>query len=276
MSLVLAIRTDTVASQPPRNDVSFHGSRISQSITLEGAPVTSSSGTASGTSSAPASLEVHRRHERLRAEQLVARVRVGDGALVAKVTDISVGGLMLATTRSLPKGAFVEMTLLRPGFQDIAATGVVVAEPPERGGLPIRFVSMVGAAEQHLRMLVASLASSPEASRGSSEQQSTRPTEKTRLIAIADLHRRDDELESLRAQVSILRVDNDRLRGEAAVNVAAERLVGKLRLEIEGLQARLGDRGDPTVPEQTLAELRRDAEVAWMALARMTDALEKV
>lgn len=270
MSLVLAIRTGTVASQPPRNDVSFHGSRISQSITLEGAPVTSSS----GTSSAPVSLEVHRRHERLRAEQLVARVRVGDGALVAKVTDISVGGLMLATTRSLPKGAFVEMTLLRPGFQDIAATGVVVAEPPERGGLPIRFVSMVGAAEQHLRMLVASLASSPDASRGSSEQQS--PTEKTRLIAIADLHRRDDELESLRAQVSILRVDNDRLRGEAAVNVAAERLVGKLRLEIEGLQARLGERGDPTVPEQTLAELRRDAEVAWMALARMTDALEKV
>ena len=98
--------------------------------------------------------QTHRRHKRTRAEELLLKVRVGDGMLVAKVEDISVGGLFARTQKVIPVGAFVEMSLLRPGHDELPLTGVVVDDTSKRAGLAVKFESLSGLANAELRRTV--------------------------------------------------------------------------------------------------------------------------
>jgi hypothetical protein len=65
----------------------------------------------------------HRRHERTRAEAVIVKLRVGQGVLVARVDDISVGGFFATTDHAIPVGAFVALSLLSLGTAEIQTLG---------------------------------------------------------------------------------------------------------------------------------------------------------
>ncbi|HEY1099567.1 MAG TPA: PilZ domain-containing protein, partial [Myxococcota bacterium] len=83
----------------------------------------------------------HRRHQRVRTDAVLVKLRVGQGTLVATVVDISLGGFYAATTHDhmIPIGAFVELTVLQSGTEEIDIGGVVVADAAHRPGLAVRF-----------------------------------------------------------------------------------------------------------------------------------------
>lgn len=213
---------------------------------------------------------VHRRYARARAEGLLASIRVGDGVVVANVVDISMGGFFASTTQSIPTGAFVELSLLRPGAGEVRVGGVIVDDADHRRGLAVRFEAMSPDAARQVRRIVEELQDKLEghnADRGVTRARSMR--------AVDEVAPRDQELTTLRQKVALLTAENNRLRAEAEANAEAEKLVGRLRLEVERLKARShGDGGgaDPAL----LSDIKRDAEVAWTAIARVSDAIDKI
>ena len=218
-------------------------------------------------SSAPA---VHRRHLRTRVEELMVKIRVGDGVLVAKVDDISLGGFFAPTRKIVPVGAFLELSLLRPGFEEVRVGGVVVDDAEKRKGLAVRFEAMSPEAARQVRRLVEEQQDRTEG------VDPDRGVERTRLMrgSSDDPKNRDEELENLRRQVTALTAENDRLKAEAQMGAEAEKLVGRLRVEVERLKARGVGRGGFDV--EVLSDIKRDAELAWTAIARLTDAVDKL
>lgn len=218
-------------------------------------------------SSAPA---VHRRHLRTRVEELMVKFRVGDGVLVARIADISLGGFFAPSRKIIPVGTFLELSLLRPGFDEICVGGVVVDDAERRKGLAVRFEAMSPEAARHVRRLV------------EEQQDRTEGADPDRGIARTRLMRgsseepanRDEELESLRKHVALLSADNERLKAEAETGAEAEKLVGRLRIEVERLKGRGVGRSGFDV--EILSDIRRDAELAWTAIARLTDAVDRL
>jgi hypothetical protein len=214
---------------------------------------------------------VHRRYARTRADSLMVKIRVGDGVVVARVADISMGGLFAPTTSTIPVGAFVEFSLLRPGADEVRVGGVVVDDAERRHGLAVRFEAMSAEAARQVRRIVEELQDKNEG-----RISPDRGVERARLIrpAVDDMAQRDEELSALRQQVAGLTAENARLRAEAENGAEAEKLVGRLRVEIERLKSRgFGEGGlDP----ELLSNIKRDAELAWTVIARLSDTVDKL
>jgi hypothetical protein len=218
-------------------------------------------------SSSSTALQQHRRHRRARAEELLVKVRIGDGMVVAKVDDISVGGLYARMQREVPFGAFVELSLLRPGHDEVALTGVVVADGARRAGLAVRFENLSPSSSAALRRVV--LDQQVRAA-GNDPDVDVAPTTPLTHAPFT----RDVELDELRRQVAALTTENERLRAEVAEADAAHRLVGRLRLEVERLKASADHQA--VIDTSDLADIQRDAETAWVAIARVSDAVKKL
>jgi uncharacterized small protein (DUF1192 family) len=214
---------------------------------------------------------VHRRYARTRADSLMVRFRVGDGVVVARVADISMGGLFAPTTSTIPVGAFVEFSLLRPGADEVQVGGVVVDDAERRHGLAVRFEAMTPEAARQVRRIVEELQDKNEG-----RVNPDRGVERARLIrpAADEVAQRDQEITALRQKIALLTAENNRLRAEAENGAEAEKLVGRLRLEIERLKARgFGEGGlDP----ELLSDIKRDAELAWTVIARLSDNVDKL
>jgi hypothetical protein len=203
------------------------------------------------------------------------KVRVGDGMVVARVDDISVGGLFARTKRTLPIGAFVELSLLRPGYEELALTAVVVDHTERRAGLALRFEALTGTAaaalrrvvfDQHVRHVATDTNADPDSG--------VAPAVAMTASMTAQPVARDVELDELRRRVALLQAENERLRVEAQDADESHKLVGRLRLEVERLRARAD--GRVAVDADIVGELHRDAENAWMALARVVDIVAKL
>jgi hypothetical protein len=209
----------------------------------------------------------HRRHPRTRVDDLLLKVRIGDGLVVARVNDLSLGGLFACTQREVPFGAFVECALLSPGHDEVPVTGVVVADGDQRTGLALRFESLPESSVAALRRLV--LAHQVRAAGGNPDVD-VMPT-----VALAPVEgARDQELDHLRRRVAHLQSENDRLRADVADADAAFQQVGRLRLELERLRATSGEH--TVVDARVLADIEREIEVAWVAVARVTDTLKRL
>jgi hypothetical protein len=211
----------------------------------------------------------HRRHVRARAEAVIVKLRVGQGVLVAKVDDISVGGFFAATDHAIPVGAFVELSLLSPGVAEISLGGVIVDDTSQRRGLAVRFEAMSPEAARQVSRLVDS---QHDRSEGADPDRGVEPARAMR--GLDDAAVRDHELEVLRRQVAALKVENEQLRVEARAGNEAVSLVGRLQLEVERLKQQ--NAGGVSVDVATLGDIRRDAEVAWTAIARLTDAVGRL
>lgn len=212
----------------------------------------------------------HRRHKRTRAEELLVKVRVGDGMLVAKVEDISVGGLFARTQKVIPVGAFVEMALLRPGHDELQLTGVVVDDMGKRAGLAVKFESLSGLANAELRRTVLD----QQVKHANNDPDVDVEPTRTMRPASDELTGRDRELDDLRRKVALLTAENERLKGDALIAEQAHKLVGRLQVEIERLKGRTT--GGVAVDPELLGDIKRDAEVAWTAIARLSDNVDKV
>jgi hypothetical protein len=204
----------------------------------------------------------HRRHRRVRADDVLVKLRLGDGLLVVKVEDISMGGLFARTHRDVPWGAFVELGLLRAGHDELRLAGIVVSDA-RRGGLALRFEGVDAVTLATLRRLVL--------------EQQVRPAADDIERAPPDdpaVAGRDRELDELRRRVAMLHAENERLRVEVGDGHAAQRLVGRLQVELERMKARVD--GDVVVGSDVLADVHRDVETAWVAIARVADAMTKL
>ncbi len=215
--------------------------------------------------------QTHRRHKRTRAEELLLKVRVGDGMLVAKVEDSSVGGLFARTQKVIPVGAFVEMSLLRPGHDELPLTGVVVDDTSKRAGLAVKFESLSGLANAELRRTV--LDQQVKHASGDPDADVS-PTQAMRA-ASDELTGRDRELDELRRKCALLTAENERLKNDSLMAEQAHKLVGRLQVEIERMKARTTGGGVAVDPE-LLGDIKRDAETAWTAIARMSDNVDKI
>jgi hypothetical protein len=215
----------------------------------------------------------HRRHKRARAEEILVRVRVGNGVVVAKVDGISVGGLFARTQHVIPVGAFVEMDLLRPGHEQLPVTGVIVADAAKRSGLAVSFQSLSPRANTELRRAVLD-----QHVKSGDVDVEVSPTRAMTMTA-RDLHAdegtgRDRELDDLRRRVATLTAENEAQRKEIEAAGEAQRLVGRLQMEIERLKAR--STSTAVVDADLLSDIKRDAETAWMAIARLSDNCDKI
>lgn len=208
-----------------------------------------------------------RRHPRTSAPGLMARLRVGDGAITVLVADISIGGFFARTTaHPLPVGAFVELSLFAPGVEEVSIGGVVVDDPAQRQGLAIRFEAMGPAAARGVRRLVEA---SQDQVEGFDPDRGVQPTLAMATSATAE----DDEIAGLRQQIARLRAENKRLQEDVERGAEAERLVGRLQVDVERLRQRLAGAGPDL---QAIADLKRDAEQAWTAVARLNDAVDRL
>ncbi len=211
--------------------------------------------------SAPVTLPPRQR--RARRDELLIKVRVGDGMLVARVEDISITGLFARTQKLIPVGAFVEMGLLRPGHEELALTGVVAPDESRRAGLAVEFRGLREGAEDELRRIVDHQARSAA---GAAEVEATRGMR-------APQAGRDREIEELRRRVAVLSADNALLRAEVEAAADAQRLVGRA-LEIEHVRSRFASAA--VVDPELLASIKRDVEHAWTAIARLSDTCDKL
>ena len=243
-------------------------STSSPSSTADMAPSTALSRTA-----VPASTREisggHRRHVRTRAEAVIVKLRVGQGVLVAKVDDISVGGFFATTDHAIPVGAFVELSLLSPGAAEISLGGVVVDDTNHRRGLAVRFEAMSPEAARAVSRLVEAQQDRRE---GNDPDRGVEPARAMR--GLDDAAVRDHELEVLRRQVAALKAENEQLRNDARSGHEAISLVGRLQLEIERLKQQ--QTGGVSLDVATLGDIKRDAEVAWTAIARLSDAVGRL
>jgi hypothetical protein len=157
------------------------------------------------------------------------------------------------------------MGLLRPGHEELALTGVVVADSSRRAGLAVAFQGLHGPTRSELRRVVL-------------DQQVKSATaddvEPTRGMRASDEEPegRDRELDELRRRLSLLTAENEKLRSELEDALNAHLMVGRA-LEIEKLRARSGDHG---IDVELLGAIKRDAELAWTAIARLSDACDKM
>jgi hypothetical protein len=211
-----------------------------------------------------------RRHARTPARELLLRLRVGAESIVAKVEDLSVGGVFARSRTPVPVGAYVEMWLLQPGRKELPLSGVVVDDIDKRAGLAVRFENLEDAALRELRRVVLDqqiehAGNDPDA--GLAPALPMGPSGSSRSP-------RDKELDELRRRVGTLQRENEHLQREAQAAEDAQRLVGRLRLEIERLKARVD--GAHLLDTELLTDIRRDAEVAWAAVARLSDNVEKL
>jgi hypothetical protein len=149
--------------------------------------------------------------------------------------------------------------------------GVVVDDAERRHGLALRFEAMTPEAARQVRRIVEELQDKNEG-----RVSPDRGVERARLIRppVDEIAQRDQELTALRQKVALLTAENNRLRAEAETGAEAEKLVGRLRLEIERLKARgFGEGGlDP----ELLSDIKRDAELAWTVIARLSDTVDKL
>jgi hypothetical protein len=211
----------------------------------------------------------HRRHVRTRAEAVIVKLRVGQGVLVAKVDDISVGGFFATTDHAIPVGAFVELSLLSPGMAEVSLGGVVVDDTSHRRGLAVRFEAMSAEAARAVSRLVDA---QHDRSEGADPDRGVEPARA--MGALNDVAVRDHELEQLRRQVAALKAENEQLRVDARSGHEAISLVGRLQLEVERLKQQQS--GGVCLDVATLGDIKRDAEVAWTAIARLTDAVGRL
>ncbi len=210
----------------------------------------------------------YRRHPRTRTDALLVKVRIGDKMNVAKVHDISLGGLLAACHKDVPMGAYVELALLRPGHDEVALSGIVVANTTWRAGLAVRFENLTEAMLVFLRHAVV-----PEENPRRDVVDNVDPAtlgEATRLVD----QEQKREFDALRRRVARLQAENERLRTEVDEGESAQRLAGRLQVEIERLKATA--EGHAVVTSDALAELQRHAEVAWAAVARLVDTLRSL
>jgi len=212
----------------------------------------------------------HRRHKRTRADELLVKVRVGDGSVVARVEDISVGGLFARTQKSIPVGAFVELSLIRPGYEELPLTGVIVDDTAKRAGLAVRFENVDGHASAALRRAVFD---AQVKAAGDDPDVDVAPT-RAMTPASAELTSRDREMEELRRKVALLTAKNERLRSYVEQADAAHKLAGRLQLELDRLKGSVD--GGVAIDAALLSDIKRDAEQAWTAIARVTDAIDKL
>lgn len=246
-----------------------------RATTADMAPATSSSSTAltRAVATAPTSTREisggHRRHVRTRAEAVIVKLRVGQGVLVAKVDDISVGGFFATTDHAIPVGAFVELSLLSPGIAEISLGGVVVDDTSQRRGLAVRFEAMSPEAARAVSRLVDA---QHDRSEGNDPDRGVEPARSMR--GLDDAAVRDHELEVLRRQVASLKAENEQLRLDARSGQEAISLVGRLQLEVERLKQQ--QTGGVALDVATLGDIKRDAEVAWTAIARLSDAVGRL
>jgi PilZ domain len=217
------------------------------------------------------------------------RFRIGDAMIVARVSDISVGGMFVKAKKHIPVGAFLEMTLVRPGHEEISLGGVVVDDVSRREGLAIRFEGQSDVARRAIARIMEDVRGNEPAPYVEYKTEPVRPARNARnsgalpapsvttdtvAMAVVDARPRDADLEVLRKRVATLVTENSALRAELKRSEEAEKLVGKLQLEIERLRNRPDAPGavDPGV----LADMRRETEAAWTAIARVSDRLDKL
>jgi hypothetical protein len=211
----------------------------------------------------------HRRHERATADDIFVRFRIGDVGVVAKVVDISAGGIFARMSQHVPVGAYVEMVLLRPGYAELPLSGIVVDDSIKRAGLAIRFEGLTGPQNTALRRAVLD---QHVRTAGDVDADVT----PARLIRAAsdDLVGRDRELDELRKKLSHLTRENERLTADLRTAEDAFRLIGRLQLDVERLKARLP--GAAMVDVELLSDIKRDAETAWNVIARLNDNIDRV
>ncbi len=198
---------------------------------------------------------------------MIVKLRVGHGILIAKVDNISVGGFFATTDHTIPAGAFVELSLLSPGATEVSVGGVVVDDTSRRRGLAVRFEAMSPEAARAVSRLV-------DAQRDRTEgNDPDRGVEPARAMGGLD-GAYNHELEVLRRQVAMLKAENEQLRVDARAGREAISLVGRLHLEVERLKQQ--HTGEVSLDVATLSDIKRDAEVAWTAIARLSDAVTRL
>ncbi|HEY1099566.1 MAG TPA: PilZ domain-containing protein [Myxococcota bacterium] len=209
----------------------------------------------------------HRRfvRVRVRGDAVLLKARVGQGSLIARVVDVSPGGCFADVAHSIPCGAFVELSLLHAGAGEIAIGGIVVADSAQRRGLAIRFAAVADEAGHRLRRLVEALTLAANDGEAADDVDDGDDPDGEGASG------RDDAVARLRAEMAALRADNERLTREARANADAVLLVGRLQLEVERLRRQVDE--DVRVDVAALGDIKRDAELAWTAIARVSDAL---
>ncbi len=210
-----------------------------------------------------------RRHKRARADEILVKVRIADSVLVARVDDMAVDGLFARTQKVIPVGAVVEMGLLRAGCDELPLGGVVVRDPNGRPGLAVRFGPMSPAVAAEVQRVVAE-----QQARRANGESDVDPTKQMKVPG-EELSVRDRELDELRRRLAQLSAENEQLRRDVKSGEEAQR---RLRAELERTDSLstapsgLAGAADPSL----LANLKRDAELAWTTIARLSDTIEKL
>lgn len=210
-----------------------------------------------------------RRHKRARADEILVKIRVGDSVLVARVDDIAVDGLFARTQKVIPVGSVVEMGLLRAGCEELPLTGTVVPDRTQRPGLAVRFGAMSATVAAEVTRVVAE-----QAARRANGESDVDPTKQMKLPGEA-LSSRDRELDELRHRVAQLFAENQQLRRDLLSGEEAQR---RLRLELERTESLASSPSGLAGPADRtlLTDLKRDAELAWTTIARLSDTIEKL
>jgi hypothetical protein len=205
----------------------------------------------------------HRQHRRARVDEVLVRFRVGDQQILAKVADISAGGLFAKTTNPVPPGAFLELVLVQPGRSEATLHGIVVDDIAHRAGMAVRFTGVPEQARNEIARLLQH-GSTDEGEAVSPLEPATQPPAGEPIPPAA--------LQDLRRQVRELETENQVLRERAQWADQAERVIGRLQLEVE----RLRSRGPDDMDQQTMLSLRSDAEGAFQAMKSVLERLDKL
>ena len=137
---------------------------------------------------------------------------------------------------------------------------MVVDDACHRRGLAVRFEATSAEAARAVSRLVDAQHDRCE---GNDPDRGVEPARAMRRFD--DVAVRDHELAGLRRLVSTLKGENDQLRIDARC--------GRLQLVIERLKQQVGGVG---LDVATLGDIKRDAEVAWTAVASLSDAVARL
>jgi hypothetical protein len=191
---------------------------------------------------------IERKHRRVRARSVTARVQAGVQQIEGEVENLSRSGLFVRTEELLEVGERVQLDLLRTGGKSVLSLPGLVADTlePDRAaslgrktGIGISFEPIVDPdlkerLDQLLRQLIV-VTSDGQAPAAPGRQASAAPGRPPPVVAPAD----QEELQRLRAQVRGLLIDVADLKRSVAERDAQ---IGEQRVELERLRNALAGR----------------------------------
>lgn len=182
---------------------------------------------------------IERKHRRIRARSVTARVRAGDVEITGELENLSQSGLFVRTDELLFEGAKVQVELLRTGKRALTLPATVAdmlegeraASLGRKNGLGLSFDPLTPDLEQALTRLLRELS-------GMTQPPGGRPAIATPIMTpmVPPAPAGDgSELQRLRAQVRGLLIDVSDLKRSVAER---EKVIEQQRQEIERLRGK--------------------------------------